>query len=115
MVTSGALPTMTLNGGRPDTSASLPASFSRESSTLPLRSRISTHEVPLKRSVTVRVPGARLVVAAATVAGRTSTGFAGRGASSTGLGAGAETGLVAEAFVAVATPFAGSGLAALGE
>src|SRR4051812_34836971 len=40
-------------GGRPDTSASLPGEFTRDSNTLPLRSRISTHDSPRKRSFTV--------------------------------------------------------------
>src|SRR5205085_1378324 len=51
--TSCALPITTAKGGRPDTSASLPGELMRERSTRPLRSRISTHDSPRKRSFTV--------------------------------------------------------------
>src|SRR5688500_14250869 len=82
MVTSGALPTTTENGGRPDTSASLPGSLTFDSSTLPLRSLISTQALPLKRSVTVLVPAGRAATAAATSGGSTSGGLTTRGAVS---------------------------------
>jgi hypothetical protein len=47
------LPTVTLNGGFPTTSASLPASLRPVMRILPPASRISTHDFPAKRNLRV--------------------------------------------------------------
>ena len=58
--TSGALPTTTLSGGRPATSASEPRALSREKSTVPCASLTSTHDSARKRSLSVRSPALRV-------------------------------------------------------
>src|SRR5258708_17920141 len=76
---------MTLKGGLPDTSASLPGWFSLESSSLPLASRISTHEAPLKRNLSV-LPSATATLDGS---GFFASGLASTAFASTFAGAGA--------------------------
>src|SRR5689334_20365343 len=82
---------MTLNGGLPDTSSVLPAGFRREKSSLPLLSRTSTHDCPLKTNLSV-LPCAAFaggVVAGGVVAGGATAGALGGSAFVAASAAGA--------------------------
>src|SRR5258706_2713947 len=81
---------MTLKGGLADASASLPGWFSLESSSLPLASRISTHEAPLKRNFSV-LPSAAVLAGSGFFASATTfggSGFFASGFASTLAGTG---------------------------